>query len=70
MTSVGRDTKDLKTWQEAFDYPIATTRQIEKQLRNDIAANKERLRTLVGLVLPFYVCLLIWLMSPLQGELP
>jgi conserved oligomeric Golgi complex subunit 1 len=48
MASVGRDAKDLKSWEEAFSYPIATTRQIEKQLRDDIAANKERLRTLVG----------------------
>ncbi|KAF7502103.1 hypothetical protein GJ744_007208 [Endocarpon pusillum] len=48
MASAGIDARALKSWEEAFTYPIATTRQIEKQLRNDIAANKERLRTLVG----------------------
>ena len=48
MSSIGRDAKELKSWEEAFSYPIVTTRQFEKQLRNDIAANKERLRTLVG----------------------
>ncbi|ERF69151.1 hypothetical protein EPUS_01107 [Endocarpon pusillum Z07020] len=48
MASAGSDARALKSWEEAFTYPIATTRQIEKQLRNDIAANKERLRTLVG----------------------
>jgi conserved oligomeric Golgi complex subunit 1 len=50
MASTGLDAKDLKSWQEAFNYPVAATRQIEKQLRNDIEANKERLRTLVGWV--------------------
>lgn len=70
MTSRGRDVKDLKTWQEAFDHPIATTRQIEKQLRNDIAANKERLRTLVGSVFCLSADLLTWLMCAFQGELP
>jgi hypothetical protein len=48
MASTGRDVQNPKSWEDAFSYPIATTRQIEKQLRNDIAANKERLRTLVG----------------------
>lgn len=48
MDLTGHEAKDLESWQEAFNYPLATTRQIEKQLRNDIAANKERLRTLVG----------------------
>jgi hypothetical protein len=48
MASTGHHGQNLKFWEEAFSYPIATTRQIEKQLRNDIAANKERLRNLVG----------------------
>lgn len=48
MTSPKQDVKELKSWEEAFKYPVSTTRQIEKQLRSDIVVNKERLRTLVG----------------------
>lgn len=70
MASSGQDAKNSKSWQEAFNYPVATTRQIEKQLRNDIAANKERVRTLVGSVVPFSVGSLTWLIRPRQGELP
>ena len=39
----------LQTWQEAFEeYPISTTRALEKQLRSNIRNGKERLRSLVG----------------------
>ena len=39
----------LQTWQQAFeDYPISTTRALEKQLRSNITNGKERLRSLVG----------------------
>jgi conserved oligomeric Golgi complex subunit 1 len=48
MASTEPDIEEVKSWEEAFNHPIATTRQIEKQLRNDLATNKERLRTLVG----------------------
>lgn len=53
MASTGVNAKELRSWQEAFTYPLSTTRQIEKQLRDEVAADKERLRTLVGLVVSF-----------------
>ena len=42
------DPQTLKSWEEAFQYPVITTRRIEQQLRRDAATNKEKLRTLVG----------------------
>lgn len=40
---------DLSSWGQAFeDHPIAQMRVIEKQLRADIAHNKQKLRNLVG----------------------
>ncbi|MCJ1353511.1 MAG: hypothetical protein MMC33_003497 [Icmadophila ericetorum] len=48
MTTVGPDPKTFESWEDAFKYPIPAVRQMEKQLRNDIAGNRERLRTLVG----------------------
>ncbi|ETN40319.1 uncharacterized protein HMPREF1541_04595 [Cyphellophora europaea CBS 101466] len=42
-------TLSLQRWQQAFeDHPISTTRSIEKQLRANVANNRERLRGLVG----------------------
>ncbi|EEP78673.1 predicted protein [Uncinocarpus reesii 1704] len=42
------DAHALKSWQEAFQYPIPTVRRIEHELRRDIVSNKEKLRSLVG----------------------
>ena len=42
------DPKTLESWDEAFQYPIAMVRNMERQLRNDIETNQGRLRTLVG----------------------
>ncbi|WEW61523.1 hypothetical protein PRK78_007013 [Emydomyces testavorans] len=42
------DTRTLKSWQEAFQYPIPTVRRIEQELRRDILSNREKLRSLVG----------------------
>ena len=40
---------NLSSWSQAFEeYPIVQTRAIEKQLRADIAHNKQKLRNLVG----------------------
>ena len=44
------DPKTFKAWEDAFKYPIPAVRRMEQQLRNDISANRERLRTLVGFV--------------------
>jgi len=38
----------LKSWEEAFQYPIPTVRHVEQELRRDIESNKEKLRSLVG----------------------
>jgi hypothetical protein len=48
MASAGPDPQSLKSWQDAFQYPIPTVRHLEQELRRDIASNKERLRALVG----------------------
>ncbi|KAH2280526.1 hypothetical protein KXW29_003484 [Aspergillus fumigatus] len=48
MASAGPDPQSLKSWQDAFQYPIPTVRHLEQELHRDIASNKERLRALVG----------------------
>lgn len=48
MAVEGPDPKTLRTSEEAFKHPVATVRGVERQLRNDIETNRERLRTLVG----------------------
>ncbi|KAL5339697.1 hypothetical protein BJX70DRAFT_144740 [Aspergillus crustosus] len=48
MASDGPDPQSLKSWQDAFQYPIPTVRRVEKELRRDITSNKEKLRALVG----------------------
>ena len=48
MATEAPDPKTFESWEDAFKYPIPVVRHIEKQLRNDIAGNKEKLRTLVG----------------------
>ncbi|EHA24507.1 hypothetical protein ASPNIDRAFT_53410 [Aspergillus niger ATCC 1015] len=48
MASDGPDPQSLKSWQDAFHYPIPTVRRVEQELRRDIASNKEKLRALVG----------------------
>lgn len=48
MAAEAPDPKTLGSWEEAFQYPVATVRAMERQLRSDIETNRERLRTLVG----------------------
>ncbi|KAI9375875.1 Vps51/Vps67-domain-containing protein [Aspergillus egyptiacus] len=48
MASDSPDPQSLKSWQDAFQYPIPTVRRVEQELRRDIASNKEKLRALVG----------------------
>lgn len=50
MASDGPDPQALKSWEDAFHYPIPTVRRVEQELRRDIASNKEKLRALVGYV--------------------
>jgi hypothetical protein len=48
MAPEAPDPRSLKTWKDAFQYPIPTVRRVEQELRRDIASNKEKLRALVG----------------------
>ncbi|KAJ0425333.1 hypothetical protein BJY00DRAFT_275213 [Aspergillus carlsbadensis] len=48
MASDGPDPQSLKSWRDAFQYPIPSVRRVEQELRRDIASNKEKLRALVG----------------------
>lgn len=70
MTSEAFDLANLKSWQEAFEYPLGTTRQIETGLRGEIANNKDRLRSLVGYILLTQRSRMLTLMSRRQGKLP
>ncbi|KAL8985767.1 MAG: hypothetical protein Q9177_004350 [Variospora cf. flavescens] len=48
MAAEAPDPKTFASWEDAFQYPIAAVRGMEKQLRNDIDSNREKLRSLVG----------------------
>ncbi|KAJ6134142.1 hypothetical protein N7523_000464 [Penicillium sp. IBT 18751x] len=48
MAPEAPDPQSLKSWHDAFQYPIPTVRRVEQELRRDIASNKEKLRALVG----------------------
>ncbi|KAL8966800.1 MAG: hypothetical protein Q9197_005786 [Variospora fuerteventurae] len=48
MAAEAPDPKTFTSWEDAFQYPIAAVRVMEKQLRNDIDSNREKLRSLVG----------------------
>ena len=42
------DPASITSWEDAFQHPIPQVRQLERQLRADLTANKEKLRGLVG----------------------
>ena len=48
MVAKPPDRESLKTWDDAFQHPIPTVRQLEKQLRSELANDQEKLRVLVG----------------------
>ncbi|KAI4267140.1 MAG: hypothetical protein L6R38_008394 [Xanthoria sp. 2 TBL-2021] len=48
MATEAPDPKTFGSWEDAFQYPIAAVRGMERQLRNDIGSNREKLRSLVG----------------------
>jgi len=48
MAVDGPDPKTFGSWEDAFEYPVAAVRGMERQLRNDIEFNREKLRALVG----------------------
>ncbi|KAJ5375536.1 hypothetical protein N7517_007542 [Penicillium concentricum] len=48
MAPEAPDPQSLKSWHDAFQYPIPTVRRVEQELRRDITSNKEKLRALVG----------------------
>ncbi|KAL8734555.1 MAG: hypothetical protein Q9166_001455 [cf. Caloplaca sp. 2 TL-2023] len=45
MAGEAPDPKTFGSWEDAFQYPIATVRGMERQLRNDISSNREKLST-------------------------
>ena len=42
------EVQELKSWEDAFQFPVPATRRIEQQLRAELAANGDKLRRLVG----------------------
>jgi hypothetical protein len=42
------DPSSISSWEDAFQHPVPHVRQLERQLRADLASNKEKLRGLVG----------------------
>ena len=48
MAVEGPDPRSFGSWDDAFQYPVAAVRGMERRLRSDIDSNKEKLRTLVG----------------------
>ncbi|KAH8149619.1 uncharacterized protein LAJ45_06250 [Morchella importuna] len=48
MTAPGPDASQLTKWEDAFQHPIPAVRALERQLQTELAANKEKLRGLVG----------------------
>lgn len=50
MSSEAPEPQNLKSWHDAFQYPIPTVRRVEQELHRSIESNKEKLRALVGLV--------------------
>ncbi|KAL9008603.1 MAG: hypothetical protein Q9173_006289 [Seirophora scorigena] len=48
MATEAQDPKTFSSWEDAFQHPIAAVRGMEKQLRNNIDSNREKLRSLVG----------------------
>lgn len=48
MATEAPDPKAFQSWEDAFQYPIPAVRGMERQLRNNIESNREKLRSLVG----------------------
>ncbi|KAK5256509.1 hypothetical protein LTR16_003103 [Cryomyces antarcticus] len=48
MATEAPDPKTLKSWEDAFQYPVPVVRRLVQQLRGNINENREKLRTLVG----------------------
>ncbi|KAI5289672.1 hypothetical protein KEM54_003462, partial [Ascosphaera aggregata] len=43
------DLSSFETWEDVFKHPIPTVRRVERELRREIATNRDKLRSLVGL---------------------
>jgi hypothetical protein len=48
MAAEAPNPRTLKTWEDAFQYPIPVVRKLEQQLRAQADENREKLRSLVG----------------------
>ncbi|KAH0265156.1 hypothetical protein KCU91_g11606, partial [Aureobasidium melanogenum] len=47
-TNQAPNPRELKSWEDAFQYPVPVVRRLEQQLRSNINENKDKLRSLVG----------------------
>ncbi|KAL9106807.1 MAG: hypothetical protein Q9227_008229 [Pyrenula ochraceoflavens] len=54
MASNEPEAQTLRSWQDAFRGPVIGSRRLEQQLRGDVSANKDRLRTLVGQIVQMH----------------
>ena len=54
MATEAPDPRTFQSWEDAFQCPVATVRQMEKQLGGELDSNQEKLRTLVGYVTSCY----------------
>lgn len=48
MASQGPDPHSFKSWEDAFQHPVAQVRKFESQLRTHAEQNRQKLRTIVG----------------------
>ncbi|GAM83738.1 hypothetical protein ANO11243_017280 [Dothideomycetidae sp. 11243] len=48
MANQAPDARDLKHWEDAFQYPLPVIRKLEQQLRAGVNDNREKVRALVG----------------------
>ncbi|KAJ4287592.1 hypothetical protein N0V90_012295 [Kalmusia sp. IMI 367209] len=50
MAAEAPDPRTFKSWEDAFQFPIPVVRKLEQQLRSSADENREKLRSLVGLL--------------------
>ena len=50
MTTENIDINNIKSWEDAFSFPVQSVRKAELQLRRQINDRNERLRSKVGCV--------------------
>lgn len=48
MANQAPSARDLKSWEDAFQYPLPVIRKLEQQLRSGVNDNRDKVRALVG----------------------